>query len=206
MKVLATFTVLVIAISACGTRVTLGSIDDGDPRLTPAGIPGFPGMPPTSCAITIPIAPSTCTDMLYPVCGCDGRTYQGACEAARFVIISRPGECCLQAAPPTASCSDDGQPVCGCDGQTYAGKCAALQVVTHYMDGACNDGLDAGNSNANPPAAAGVSGENRCAVAAGTSASCPPIYEPVCGCDRRTYSNVCIAKQFVESFSDGACY
>jgi PKD repeat protein len=81
-------------------------------------------------------------------------------------------------------------PVCGCDGVTYSNKCVALNYygVTSWTPGICT---------------------NQCVDPAwiDSSAVCFEIYDPVCGCDKVTYSNECYAINYggVRSWKKGEC-
>lgn len=39
--------------------------------------------------------PRVCTAVVFPVCGCDGKTYRNACEAARAGVSVRSTESCI---------------------------------------------------------------------------------------------------------------
>jgi hypothetical protein len=94
-----------------------------------------------------------CPAVYAPVCGCDGITYNNACEAENGSGITRwtPGPCgsgpntpCINPAQIDSSivCPAVVMPVCGCNGVTYNNACEAENWygVTTYTYGPCNGG------------------------------------------------------------------
>ena len=165
--------------------------------------------------------PLGCPDVWDPVCGCDGRTHGNACEAAAVgTSIAHDGECengCTRneecaadaycrketgqcegpgicaARPP--GCPDVWDPVCGCDGQTHSNACDAAAIgvsVAHPgpCDLECRDGFDCGSALycATEPGQCDGGG-----VCEPRPEVCPLFFDPVCGCDGVTYSNICDA-------------
>jgi hypothetical protein len=104
--------------AGCGTRGT-GPCPEGlfcnFPRSATCGVSDAPGV----CA---PI-PTACADIFLPVCGCDGRSYGNACEAAsQQVSVAADGPC--RSADAGADVATDASASCGAQEAVASGACA----------------------------------------------------------------------------------
>ena len=115
--------------------------------------------------------------------GC-GKGAPGAC-------IKRPGSCPKYLQPPPA--------VCGCDGKTYGGGCEAHKNgVSVDYEGVCKTAGCAANVDCKAGQFCYIA--NGCKVTGAKMGDCKArpnicnsLYSPVCGCDNKTYGNICEA-------------
>jgi hypothetical protein len=108
--------------------------------------------------------PKICPFQLVdPVCGCDGKTYNNICLAsAAGVSIAHQGRCRSSATPEVQRC-----------GPFPGGQCSAKHFCQHRI-GTCDL----------------IGGAGVCVL---RPTVCSYLYDPVCGCDGETYGNTCVA-------------
>jgi len=123
--------------------------------------------------------PAACTQDFTPVCGCDGMNYANACAAnAAGASVASRGECGPVVTPAGASADS-------CSAQNSS--CGAGKYCHFTVAENCGLGGEAGTCELEPN-------------------SCTGEIVPVCGCDRETYNNECLARAAGASvWSLGAC-
>jgi hypothetical protein len=160
---------------------------------------------PAQIDTTIP-----CPLVFIPVCGCDGVTYDNECYAINYggVTSWTAGVCGNVVIEP---CTD-------VSGISF-GACLAILGVA-VVDGSCSYisgcGYNIGSVDYSPAfydtmeaCVAGCEGPVDCVdpTLIDPNFGCYDLWDPVCGCDGVTYSNVCYATNFggVTSWTPGAC-
>lgn len=163
------------------------------------------------------VMPEVCDTNFAPVCGCDSRTYSNACDAhAAGVSVKHEGTCTRD------ECEDSGGHVLsGADAQCRANEdmfslgetptpqvccvprpsegmtCGGIAALECGLDEFCNYELGQGCDGTVADAA------GKCEV---KPTVCTSDYTPVCGCDHKTYGNLCGAHAAGASvLHDGAC-
>ncbi|XP_061718665.1 serine protease inhibitor dipetalogastin-like [Cydia pomonella] len=155
---------------------------------------------------TAALPPCVCARDYTPVCGSDGETYPNSCmldcaaQTKHDLKLAHGGPC--QAEKPSCICTFEYKPVCGMDGTTYPSKCALgceksrNPNLVKLHDGPCETET--------------VTEEVKVAKPILPTCTCTRNFEPICGTDGVTYSNMCLLKcaaqnKPLDKKADGPC-
>jgi len=148
---------------------------------------------------------------LHVVAGVRGETCNSNtdCLATEY-CEKQEGDCNSngQCRPRPDACYDLWDPVCGCDNNTYGNACEAARAgVSISHAGQCR--LTCSTNSDCPQGTYCSKPDGDCAgtgVCEEMPLVCPDIWDPVCGCDDKTYGNACeAAAAGVAVVSSGEC-
>jgi hypothetical protein len=190
----------------CGTEPGT-CLYDGERYDVGEGFPSSDGCNTCSCQSDGNVACTlrACADACGGLTGadCPDGQYCSYPQDALCGAADATGTC----APRPDACDAIYDPVCGCDDRTYGNACeAAAAGVSVVREGVCDDGSGNGDVCGGLTGAGCDDGEycnypeDALCGAADATGTCEPIpqvctreYNPVCGCDDRTYGNPCEA-------------
>ncbi|HET6335180.1 MAG TPA: Kazal-type serine protease inhibitor domain-containing protein [Polyangiales bacterium] len=207
--------------SRCGTR---GGATCGDAQFC-----NFQPEPNQECGGTdrggvCEDKPQICNDLYEPVCGCDNRTHANVCFThLDGVSLKHEGLCtraeCSSAGGHAVLSDGASQPTCGQGERSWSidsgGDEPAVCCVQEQSSGRTCGGIAALQCDTrefcNYEASAGGQGcDGTVSDAGGICQAVPTVctreYNPVCGCDKKSYSNACEAHSVgVAILHEGAC-
>ena len=153
--------------------------------------------------------PEVCTAIYKPVCGCDNRSYASDCVAHGAGVSVKHEEACSAAecessggrselsngaSTPMCNANEASWPIAGtieggvcCLPQPVSKTCGGIAALKCKSGEFCNYELEAGGQGC----------DGKVADSGGTCqpkpGPCTKDYKPVCGCDHRSYGNLCTA-------------